>query len=75
MRIPVKTFTEQAAQLLAKIKGATGAFSITEVEAFMTSINCKSLKAKSSSKTDIRIVIHDQRINQTAELGFSIDPN
>lgn len=72
LRIPVKTFTEQAVKLLAKIKGATGAFSIPEIEAFMTSINCQSLKAKSTSKTDIRIVIHDQRINQTAELGFSI---
>jgi type II restriction enzyme len=69
--IPVKTFTEQAVKLLATIKGATGAFSIPEVEAFMTSINCQSLKAKSTSKTDIRIVIHDQRINQTADLGFS----
>lgn len=72
LRIPVKTFTEQAAKLLAKIKGSTGAFSIPEVEKFMYSINCQSIKAKSTSKTDIRIVIHDQRINQTAELGFSI---
>jgi hypothetical protein len=72
LRIPVKTFTEQAAKLLVNIKGATGAFSIPEVEAFMTTINCQSLKAKSTSKTDIRIVIHDQRINQNTELGFSI---
>lgn len=72
LRIPVKTFLEQSTKLLAKIKGATGAFSIPEVEAFMTSINCQSLKARSTSKTDIRIVIHDQRINQTAELGYSI---
>ncbi len=38
----------------------------------MKAVNCHTLKAKSTSKTDIRIVIHDQRINQTAELGFSI---
>jgi type II restriction enzyme len=72
LRILIMTFTEQASKLLTKIKGAKGAFSIPEVEAFMTSINCQSLKAKSTSKTDIRIVIHDQRINQNAELGFSI---
>jgi len=72
LRIPVKTFTEQASKLLTKIKGEKGTFGIPEVEAFMTSINCQTLKAKSTSKTDIRIVIHDQRINQTAELGFSI---
>ena len=72
LRIPVITFSQQAVKLLAKIKGSTGSFSIHEVEAFMTSINCQSLKAKATSKTDIRIVIHDQRINQNAELGFSI---
>ena len=72
LRILIMTFTEQASKLLTKIKGAKGAFSIPEVEAFMTSINCQSLKAKSTSKTDIRIVIHDQRINQNPELGFSI---
>lgn len=72
LRVSVKEFTEQSTKLLATIKGSTGTFSIPEVEAFMNAINCKSLKAKSSSKTDIRIVIHDPRISQTAELGFSI---
>lgn len=72
IRIPVKTFVDQSFRLLAKIKGSNGVFSIPEIEAFMNTVNCHSLKAKSSSKTDIRIVIHDQRINQTAELGFSI---
>lgn len=72
LRIPVKTFYEQAIKLLTKIKGSTGAFSLPETEAFMKSVNCGTLKAKSTSKSDIRIVIHDQRINQTAELGFSI---
>lgn len=72
LRIPVKTFSEQAVKLLSKIKGSTGTFSILETEAFMKSVNCGTLKAKSTSKSDIRIVIHDQRINQTAELGFSI---
>lgn len=72
LRIPVKTFSEQAVELLSKIKGSTGTFSIGETEAFMKSVNCGTLKAKSTSKSDIRIVIHDQRINQTAELGFSI---
>ncbi len=72
LRIPVKTFIEQSSKLLAKIKSSKSAFSLPETEAFMASINCKTLKAKATSKTDIRIVIYDQRINQTAELGFSI---
>lgn len=72
LRIPVKTFTDQASKLLTTIKGSAGAFSIPEIETFMNSVKCSSLKAKSTSKSDIRIVIHDQKINQTAELGFSI---
>lgn len=72
LRIPVKIFSEQAIKLLSKIKSSTGSFNIPEIEAFMKSVNCETLKAKSTSKSDIRIVIHDQRINQTAELGFSI---
>ena len=72
LRIPVSTFIEQSSILLSKIKASKSAFSIPETEAFMSSIHCKTLKAKATSKTDIRIVIHDQRINQIAELGFSI---
>ncbi len=72
LRIPVSTFTEEAAKLLVSIKGSNGVFSLPETEEFMNSIYCTTLKAKSTSKTDIRIVIHDQRINQSAELGFSI---
>lgn len=72
LRIPVKTFTEQSVKLLATIKSSNGVFRIPEIETFMNSVNCSTLKAKSSSKSDICIVIHDQRINQTAELGFSI---
>jgi hypothetical protein len=38
----------------------------------MQSINCLSLKAGSTKKTDITIVVHDQRTNQQPALGFSI---
>ena len=72
LRNPVKAFSELAVKLLTKIKGSSGSFNIPETEAFMKSVNCGTLKAKSTSKSDIRIVIHDWRINQSAELGFSI---
>lgn len=72
LRIPINVFSEQAVKLLNTIKGETGIFSIPETEEFMRSINCHTLKAKSTSKTDIRIVIHDKKINQVADLGFSI---
>ena len=73
LRLPVAMFAEQALHLLSKIKASKGAaFGVSETEAFMNAIYCSTLKAKSTSKADIRIVIHDQKINQTAELGFSI---
>jgi type II restriction enzyme len=38
----------------------------------MSVIHCNSLKAPSSAKTDITLVIHDIKTNQTPHLGFSI---
>ncbi len=72
-RIPISQFQEKAVLLLSKLKETTSAtFSIPEIESFINSFNCVSLKAKSSVKSDIRIVIHDQRTGTTPELGFSI---
>ncbi len=73
LRIPIQIFKEKATMLLEKIKEAEGrAFSIPEIEEFMSSVKCMSLKASSSAKTDITIVIHDQKTNQQPTLGFSI---
>lgn len=72
-RIPITEFQEKAVLLLSKLKETTSAtFSIPDIEKFINSFNCVSLKAKSSVKSDIRIVIHDQRTGTTPELGFSI---
>jgi len=72
LRVPISEFREKAAYLLDRIRTNSGTFSIPEVERFMQSINCLSLKAGSSTKTDIRIVVHDQRTGQQPSLGFSI---
>ena len=72
LRIPVKKFVEEAKILLEKMKSSKGAFGIAETEIFMKSIYCEKIKEKATIKKDIRIVIHDQRINQKTELGFSI---
>ena len=72
-RIPISTFQQQAILLLSKLKETTSTtFSIPEIEVFINSFNCTSLKAKSSAKSDIRIVIHDQRTGMQPQLGFSI---
>lgn len=73
IRISVLEFQKQAHFLLTKLKEKTNAtFSIPEIECFINSFNSHSLKAKSSVKSDIRIVIHDQRTGTNPELGFSI---
>lgn len=72
-RIPIIQFKEKAVLLLSKLKETTTAtFSIPGIEIFINSFSCKSLKAQSTIKSDIRIVIHDQRTGTTPELGFSI---
>ena len=73
IRISVNDFQKQARFLLTKLKEKTNAtFSIPEIEEFINSFNSYSLKAKSTVKSDIRIVIHDQRTGTNPELGFSI---
>lgn len=73
LKIPIIEFKEKALFLLKAIKeNKERTFSVPEIEKFMQSIHCLSLKASSSAKTDITIVVHDQRTNQEPTLGFSI---
>src|SRR5690606_3108570 len=73
IKIPISDFKSKAIFLLNAIKeNKERTFSIPEIEEFMQSINCISLKANSSAKTDITIVVHDQRTSQQPTLGFSI---
>lgn len=72
LRIPALVFLEEAEKLLEAINENDGAFAIPHIEAFMNSIYCHSLKARSADKTDIRIILHDQRTKINSEMGFSI---
>ncbi len=73
LRISIDVFKEKAISLLNHIKlSSDRTFPVPEIEDFMRTINCLSIKASSSAKTDITIVIHDQRTNQQPTLGFSI---
>ncbi|MCX7551626.1 HpaII family restriction endonuclease [Xanthomarina sp. F2636L] len=73
LKVPISEFKEKALFLLGAIKdNKERTFSVPEIEEFMQSINCISLKANSSAKTDITIIVHDQRTNQQPTLGFSI---
>ena len=74
LRLPAKDFEDQAMTLLYAMQGdgLKGAFSIPDTEAFMTKIHCHTLKATSSDKTDIHIILHDSRTKLNTEMGFSI---
>lgn len=72
MLIPVHRFSSMAKELLNTIKSSSGAFEIEVIEAFMNEIYINAIKAASSSKSDITVVIYDNRVNQSAQLGFSI---
>lgn len=72
-RVALCEFKEKAESLLSKLSQTTSAtFALPEIENFIRSFECTSLKASSSVKSDIRIVIHDHRTGTTPELGFSI---
>ena len=72
LRIPASVFLVEAENLLKAINENDGAFGVPQIEVFMNSIYCHSLNAKSSDKTDIRIILHDRRTKINSEMGFSI---
>lgn len=72
LRVRASVFLEKAEDLLQTINKGNGAFAIPQIEAFMNDIHCHSLKAKSSDKTDIKIILHDRRTKINSEMGFSI---
>ena len=72
LRISASVFLSEAEDLLNAINSNDGSFAISRIESFMNRIYCHSLKAKSSDKTDIRIILHDRRTKMNSEMGFSI---
>jgi hypothetical protein len=71
--IPITRFTAEASTLLSSILGATSTtFNVPSAESFLNSFGSNSIKAKSSSKSDIIIKIHDTRTGMQPTLGFSI---
>lgn len=71
-KIPISEFQRYSKILFDEIKSASGTFAIPDVEHFMTTFNCLSIKASSNVKSDINVVLHDIATGATPELGFSI---
>lgn len=72
IEISQERFREEAIKLLEKIKNITEDSDFSYLESFMQMIDCHSVKAKSSDKADIRIVIHNLNTGSKPELGYSI---
>ncbi len=65
-------FKQEAKSLLEHIKGMNGNTDFSYIQPFMDMIDSHSVKAKSSDKADIRIVIHNLQTGSKPELGYSI---
>ncbi|MDD4877654.1 MAG: HpaII family restriction endonuclease [Candidatus Nanoarchaeia archaeon] len=73
VELDATVFNENAKKLLKEIKEAKGpSFSVSDVEEFMHIIKCKSLKAKSTQKSDITIQISEPSNPLKVTLKFSI---
>lgn len=73
VKIPISEFKENSLMLLNEIKGAQGrSFSVPKIEVFLKSIKYNTLKAASSNKSDINIMVHDPNTGMDPMLGFSI---
>lgn len=71
--ISMSRFAEASEVLLTSIKEQKkSSFELPDTEVFMKEIGCTKLKAPSTDKADIHIVIHDLRTGMTPDLGFSI---
>lgn len=75
LRLSAEAFLNEAEALLSAINekpAGERSFPVARTQAFMDKIYCSTLKAGSSDKTDIRIILHDQRTKINNEMGFSI---
>ncbi len=72
IEISQEEFAKEATILLDQIKRLDNESDFSYIESFMKKIDCTSVKAKSSDKADIRIVIHNLDTGSTSELGYSI---
>lgn len=70
--VPVQEFIDNASTLLQTIKSSESVFSAPAIEDFMLKIKCNTLKAKSTDKGDITLIIHDLTTGLKPKVSFSI---
>lgn len=73
LNVPIAEFCKAAEIVLESIRSKSGSsFAIKEIQEFLDKILIKSVKASSTDKRDITIIVHDLKTQRTQELGFSI---
>ena len=73
--ISVGEFLHNSVILFKEIKDGSrgnGSFEIPSLAGFLKKIHCEKIKANSSDKADIHIVLHDYHTGMEPNLGFSI---
>src|SRR5574344_1081408 len=72
LSLPMEEFKNKANILLNAIKESDTTCAVPEIENFMQTINCLKVKADSMDKTDITVVLHDNKTYTDTQFGFSI---
>lgn len=72
LKLPQTEFERKAKLLLEVIQKSDSTFSVPDIESFMKIIKCEKVKADSSDKSDITLVLHDIKTYKNATFGFSI---
>ena len=72
IEVPQELFRENADTLLERIKNMDSNTDFSFILPFMELIKNQKVKAKSTDKADIRIVIHNLHTGSKPELGYSI---
>lgn len=70
--LSAEEFSNKADLLLNSISKGKRSFSVSTIEPFLKSIDVSQLKAKSTDKRDISIIVHDKITGMNPVLGFSI---
>ena len=72
LTLSASEFAMKAQLLLKYIKTSDGTFSVPKIEEFMQVIQCAKVKADSTDKSDITLVLHDCKTYRNDIFGFSI---
>lgn len=72
VNLPSGEFEDKAKLLLDAIKNFDKTFAVPEIEEFMSAIKCSKVKADSTDKSDITLILHDCKTYRNETFGFSI---